>query len=197
MTETPEDLALHRDAIRKSRSGDTSAFAVIVRAYQSYAFALAIRLLYDEHEAEDVVQESFVRVWTHLPRYDEGVAFTTWLYTIVTNLCLDRLRARRRRQRFFSPIESTGDAEECRSFGPDTFQFHSNRDLVEKVRLLTQRLTINQRLVFTLRDLQELSISETVLVTGMSPASVKTHLSAARRRLREFIQRQYDVEDLA
>ncbi len=185
------------DALRRSRSGDAEAFAVVVREHQSYAYALAIRLLSNADDAEDVMQEAFIRVWTHLRRYDEGVAFSTWLYTIVTNLCRDRLRARKRIRRYFPSSSAQSASGEKEISGPDSFQSQSDRDLIEKLGVLLQRLTVNQRLVYTLRDLQELSIDETAAVTGLTAASVKTHLSAARRRLREFFQRHYDVEDLS
>jgi RNA polymerase sigma-70 factor (ECF subfamily) len=188
--------ALLIETISRSRDGDAGAFARIVHEHQSYAYALAVRLLCNEHEAEDVVQESFVRVWINLPRYDVGVAFTTWLYTIVTNLCLDRMRSRKRIRRFFSSA-TISDYDIHGLSGPDSFESLSNRDLVEIVHILTGRLTLTQRLVFTLRDLQQLSIHETAAVTGLSPASVKTHLSAARRRLRDLLQRQYALEDLS
>jgi DNA-directed RNA polymerase specialized sigma24 family protein len=86
-----------QDIINRSRAGDQAAFATLVRGYYPVAYALAVRILCDEMEAEDVAQEAFIRVWRNLDRFDPETRFTTWLYRIVTNLSLDRIRSRRRR----------------------------------------------------------------------------------------------------
>lgn len=90
------------DIILKAKKGDLGAFDRLVRQYQSFVFSLAVRFLCDDDEAQDIVQESFVRVWKHFDRYDPAQKFTTWLYKIATNLCLDRLRAVKREYLIFS-----------------------------------------------------------------------------------------------
>ena len=89
------------ETIIRCKSGDMSAFQSLVEEYQIYAYKLAFRLLCSEDEAKDVVQESFIRVWRHIQKYDLRSKFTTWLYKIVTNLCYDHLKARNRRTRIF------------------------------------------------------------------------------------------------
>lgn len=172
------------DVLCRSQNGDEAAFALLMREYQSYAFALALRLLCHEEDALDVVQNAFVRVWKHLPAYDGRGKFTTWLYTIVTNLCLDRMRQRKREQRVID--SSSSDTTEFPA-QDDMEQRHCNADLIRRLILLTGRLTETQRLVFTLRDLQELSIKEVADITGLSKASVKVHSSQARKRLRQIL----------
>ena len=85
------------EIIERSRRGEREAFRVLVEHHQSYAFALAFRLVCDEDAAKDIVQESFIRVWKHLSEYRPTVKFTTWLYRIVVNLSYDRLKTDRRR----------------------------------------------------------------------------------------------------
>ena len=74
------------DIIDKCRKRDEKAFKVLVEQFQRYAFNLAFRLVLNEEDAKDIVQESFIRIWRHISRYDSNVLFTTWLYKIVTNL---------------------------------------------------------------------------------------------------------------
>ncbi len=170
---------------------DGHAFRQLVVAHQSYAFALAIRLLCDDEDARDVVQEAFVRVWKHIDRFDRTKKLTTWLYSIVTNLAIDRLRTIRRDRRLFVRHEedSPFDIQDER----DLFELQSNQDLVDIIRTLTQRLPLKQRLVFTLRDLQDLSVEEVADIAGMSLGSVKANLCYARQTIRKHLAVHYRV----
>lgn len=79
--------------VEKSRRQDASAFALLVAEYQTFVFRLAFRLLCDEEEARDMVQETFLRVWLSLDKYRPEFRFSTWLYRVSCNICYDRLRA--------------------------------------------------------------------------------------------------------
>ncbi|MGB5875115.1 MAG: RNA polymerase sigma factor [Bacteroidota bacterium] len=184
-----------QDLIIRCQEGDRAAFRDLVVNHQSFAFGLALRMLCEEHDAADVVQEAFVRVWKHIDDFNPENRFTTWLYAIVSNLCLDRLRGRRRARRLFARSEEASDFEAL----PDLQlidEVHSNRELVRIIRLLAEKLSAKQRLVFALRDLQDCSIEETSAITGMSASSVKSNLCYARRHIREMLARSYDVKEL-
>ncbi len=184
----PEPTDFHH-LIDRSKQGDSRAFAELIRAHYGYAHTLALRLLLDDEDAREVTQEAFVRVWQHLPRFNEGVKFTTWLYTIVTNLCLDLLRARKRSRSLFVQ-------DNCEEI-PDSLDIetrHDNEQLLNLIRSLSSRLTDTQRLVFTLRDLQDLSVDEVRDITGMSANKIKTHLCNARRGIRTLMQAMHDKE---
>ncbi len=156
--------------------------------FQGYAFAVAFRVVCNEEDARDIVQESFIRVWNNFGRYDTAIKFTTWLYSIVTNLCLDALRARKRR-----PIPSTDD--ESISFlattadCDDPEQSFSNKEMASTIGKLTDDLPPTQKIVFVLRDLQELSVKEVCEILGLSEGSVKTNLVYARRHIRQRLER--------
>lgn len=166
----------------EATGGNSTAFGTLVRATQSFAYALAFRFLCSEQDARDVVQEAFVKVWQHLAEYDRSRKFTTWLYAIVSNLSMDHLRSRKRRLNLFAP-DSSADPVDPRELE----SIHSNAELAAIVRRLAGDLPRVQRLVFTLRDLQDLSVSEVVEVSGLSEASVKTNLHLARKRIRELM----------
>jgi RNA polymerase sigma-70 factor (ECF subfamily) len=183
-----------RDIFQRIQTGDMSAFEELVHQYQSRAYGLAVRLLCNESEAEDAVQETFVRIWQHIGRYDSSLQFSTWLYRIVTNLCLDKLRSRKRRS-WTSFTKGDEDSEVMDVPSKVNLEERiSAEDLITIVRSLSGALPDTQRLVFVLRDLQDLSIEEVCGVTGLSEGSVKTNLHYARRKIRERLVKEYDVK---
>jgi RNA polymerase sigma-70 factor (ECF subfamily) len=177
------------DDIVQSQQGDAAAFGRLVRAHYAYAYALAFRLVCDEDEARDVVQEAFVRVWQHLDRFDPATRFTTWLYRIVSNLALDALRSRKRRAFISARIGEESDPPD--STTPELLA--TNRDIGRAIARVAGDLPETQRLVFTLRDVQDLSIEEVCEITGLSSESVRSNLHYARRKLRERLESDYGV----
>ncbi len=180
--------------IEQCLAGDTGAFGHLVRRYQSYTFALAFRLLCNEQEARDVTQESFIKAWTHLAQFDPNRSFTTWLYAIVSHQALDHLRSRKRRFALFprdAAEADLSDLQDERALGETV----SNADLAAIIRRLTERLSPTQRLVFSLRDLHDLSIGEVLEITGLTEGSVKTNLHYARKQIRAMLERFYHVKE--
>jgi RNA polymerase sigma-70 factor (ECF subfamily) len=173
-----------RDLIRSVRAGDHAAFGELVRLHQQYAYALAMRFVWDHAEAEDIVQDSFIRVWNHCGSYNEEMRFTTWLYSIVTRVAMDRIRRRRRWGLLF--VRSTGENDDVPEQSSIEHGVH-NAQAIERVRSLTAQLPHVQRLVFTLRDLQDLPAEEVAQITGMSPSSIKANLWHARKRMRHLL----------
>jgi RNA polymerase sigma-70 factor (ECF subfamily) len=180
------------ELIERSTDNDDSAFEELVQQFQLYAFALAFRLLRSEEDAQDVVQEAFLRVWKHIGRFDRKKRFTTWLYSIVTNLALDRIRSLKRNQRLFFHEDESRPMQDIPD-GLDLFEVHSNKELAGMIEGLTAGLPLKQRVVFTLRDLQDLSVEEVAEITKMSVGSVKTNLCYARRSLRKWMFEQYRI----
>ena len=175
------------EVFERCRDGDVSAFRHVVREFQGFALALAYRILRDEEESKDVVQEAFIRIWRHFARYDPKTKFTTWLYSIVTHLCYDRLRGRRKRRETHAehiderlPVGADPDN--------DPEQRFAQKELADAVGHFTEKLPPTQRLVFVLRDLQELSVREVSSILHISESSVKTNLLYARRFLREQLK---------
>ena len=122
-------------------------------------------------------------MWMHRAEFRTDVKFTTWLYRIVTNLCLDFLRARRRRDNIFLRMgDEVAEPMEEDSRSPE--ELAGNRDLAGKILRLAENLPERQRIVFTLRDLQDQTIEEVAAIVGISPASVRTSLCYARAAIR-------------
>ena len=175
------------ELIGRCLRNEEGAFRRLVEEHQNYVFSLAFRVLRDEDDARDVAQETFIRVWKHLPAYDPRAKFTTWLYTITVRLASDLLKSKTRRRRWLLAPETadrqnpSGATEEERNI--------VNRDLAVNIKALAGKLPPKQQLVFVLRDLQDLTVDEVGQILSMSTSSVKTNLCYARRFIRTHMQR--------
>jgi RNA polymerase sigma-70 factor (ECF subfamily) len=175
---------LQPDLLDRCLRGERQAFRELVEGSQGYAFRLAFRMVWDEQEAREIVQDAFIRVWKHLPSFDRNARFTTWLYRIVVNLSRDSLRRRARSHDMMVPLDDAG------TMGAEGVESAMvNRDLASRIRALAEGLSPAQRSVFVLRDLQDLSIEETAGILSISPGAVKANLCYARRRIRERMER--------
>jgi RNA polymerase sigma-70 factor, ECF subfamily len=180
-----------QELIARSAGGEENAFRVLVQRHQGYVYALAFRLVCDENDAEDIVQDTFIRVWRHLSSYDPRVRFTTWIYTIAVNLAYDRLKARKRRH-WMIPLAS---AEEDASAGEDRVDERiTNRDLARRIKEFADHLPVKQRLVFLLRDIQDFTVKEVAQTLEMSQNAVKANLCYARRSIRKKMERHNAAE---
>lgn len=154
--------------------------------YQGYAYAVAIRVVCDEEDAKDIVQEAFIRVWKNFSRYDGSVKFTTWLYSIIGNLCVDTLRSRQRK-----PAVSAEDARlqllASTAAQDDPERLCETNELAALIERASHGLPPKQKLIFVLRDVQGLGIREVCDILHLSEGSVKTNLVYARRYIREHI----------
>ncbi len=173
-----------QELITRSQRGDQGAFRALLETHHRFAYAIAFRLVRDEDEACDIVQDAFVRVWKNLPAYRRGNKFTTWLYKIVVNLCYDRIRMNKRRQKVFLP-DTLSEEEPSRDMSPHRAAELS--DYQSHILAAAESLPPMQRIVFQLRDLQDLTIAEICRIVGVSAGSVKTNLWHARKRIRETV----------
>ena len=174
--------------IEDAQKGDVTAFEEIVRYHQSYAYAIAFRFFCDEDDAEDVVQESFIRIWNHLQDFDPKMKFTTWMYKIVVNLCYDKAKSNKRRMSVFARLNdnsSKDDYIESTNLERDL----TNKETAALIKHIADGLSEKQRMIFLLRDIQELTIEEVAVITGMSDAAIKTNLFFARKNIRKKIAR--------
>ncbi|MBN1779672.1 RNA polymerase sigma factor [bacterium] len=173
-----------RDLVIKSRSGDMQAFSRLVTLHQPYVYQIAYRVVLSAEDARDVVQEVFVKVWRNLSKYRMNTKFTTWLYRIAVNAALDRMRQNKRHA---SVIAGEASGMTAASPDPDPERALLKKETRELIERAMNRLPEKRRLVFILRDLQELSVQETAEILKCSEQNVKSHLYYARRHIRETI----------
>ena len=174
--------------IEDAQKGDVTAFEEIVRYHQSYAYAIAFRFFCDEDDAEDVVQESFIRIWNHLQDFDSSMKFTTWMYKIVVNLCYDKAKSNKRRMSVFARLNDNSSQDDYIE-STNIEQDLTNKETAALIKRLADGLSEKQRMIFLLRDIQDLTIEEVAGITGMSDSAIKTNLFFARQNIRKKLAR--------
>jgi RNA polymerase sigma-70 factor (ECF subfamily) len=180
LMDEPETLLAN---IRAAREGDSRAFEEIMLATERRVASLAWHILGDAEEVKEALQETFLRVFRHLGRYDERRDFFGWLYRITVNVCRD-LEAHRRRWRLFSPIErASAVASEARS-DDDLLR----RDDVALLMRAIDALPRKERFAIILRDIEELPTEAVATILGSSPATVRVQISKARAKIRTWME---------
>jgi len=170
--ETPPQILLAN--IRAAKAGDHRAFENVMIATEQRLATLAWRILGDAEEVKEALQETFLRLFRHLGKYDEGQDFFGWLYRIAVNVCRD-LDKRRRRRTFFGILPKNDQT----SPAPTALRI----DLARAIDSLPPK----ERLAVILRDVEQLSTEEVAAILGNSPATVRVQVSKAREKLRKWL----------
>jgi RNA polymerase sigma-70 factor (ECF subfamily) len=172
--------------VDRSRLGDAKAFEALVSTFQLLVFRLAFRLLCDEEEAKDIVQDTFIKVWLGLDKYNPQYPFHAWLYKIACNLCYDRLRSKSRFQAETDPASLSTLAV---SSSENVEQAVINNELKTWIVYFTNQLTPKQKLVFTLSDMEGLNTKEIADITQLSQEKIKSNLYLARKQIKEKLNK--------
>lgn len=182
----PDDHEL----LRRMQAGDEGAFAVLVERHQQRAFRVARNMLPSREDAEDLAQEAFLRVYRSLERFDFKHEFTTWLYRIVTNLCIDHLR-KRRPAVSTSAGEDEGEALQL----PDTSAPRPSAGLEQdetqtRVRAVIDSLAPHFQSVLTLRELEGLSCIKIAEIVDATHVTVRWRLHRGRKLFQDEWERR-------
>jgi RNA polymerase sigma-70 factor (ECF subfamily) len=178
---------IEAEIIERSMNGSLSDFRRLIETASPAAFSVAFRMVGDEEQARDIVQETMITIWESLNKIKSPEAFNTWLYRIVVNKCYDHLRKRKRNP------ELRADDKTWALIANRTLENPSaaleNAESARVILLLTEKLSPKQKAVFVLSDLEEMTNEEVALVTGMSRMNVKANLHYARKRIGEMIEK--------
>ncbi|MFQ6092596.1 MAG: RNA polymerase sigma factor [bacterium] len=186
------------ELVERCRQNDRDAFSVLVDRHKRMVLGYAYRMVGDEQEAEDIAQDVFLRVYQALPRFRGESKFTTWLYKIVSNVCLNRLRKVRPEtlsieandeEQNFSPLRLAD-----RGNTPET-NFERKR-FRERIRTLVSSLPPQYSAVITLRHLQDMAYDEIASTLDLPLGTVKTHLFRAKERLKEILEQDGEFSAL-
>jgi RNA polymerase sigma-70 factor (ECF subfamily) len=177
--------------------GEQRAFGELVRRYDNRLVNFVYRTVGDRERAQDLVQETFVRVYRHLHRFDQSKKFSTWIYTIASNLAKNELRNRSRNPLvLFQTLKQNWDADhrplewEDTQFKPD--DLFRKRFLREKVEAAVDQLPEHHRVVFVLRELQGKTYEEIAEITGCNLGTVKSRLNRARNNFAQIVAPMVD-----
>jgi len=179
--------------VAQAREGDTTAFGELVRRYEAKIFRLAQHVTQNREDAEDVLQETFMKAYEHLDQFKGDSKFYTWIVRIAVNQALMKLR-RRKTDKSVSLDETIDTGEdtvvrEIAAWGEDPEQRFSRAELGEILDGAIESLDPIYRSVFVLRDIEDLSTEETAEALDLSVPAVKSRLLRARLQLREKLTR--------
>lgn len=180
--------------VAAAKGGDISAFETLVGRYERKIFRLAQNITQNREDAEDVMQESFLKSYQHLAEFQGNSRFYTWLVRIAVNQALMKLRKRRPNQVSLDEEIDTGEdtmPREVEDWGPSPEDRYEQSELGQILSTTIAELDPPFRIVFQLRDIEELSTEETAEALGLSIPAVKSRLLRARLKLRQKLNRYF------
>ena len=184
--------------IRRVQHGDTEAFSVLVAAYEKNVFNVALQMTGNREDAQDMAQEAFLKAYNSLPSFRGDSKFSSWLYRIVSNVCLDFKRRQSRRPSSSLTVEDD-EGETLQLDIADESQ--SPEALLERkltrdaVRRGLQELPDEQRQILLLREIQGLSYEEIAEAMDLEPGTVKSRIFRARKKLCAFLLQDGNIPD--
>ena len=180
------------EVVARYLEGERTAFTELVERYHARLLNFVYRTTGDRERAEDLVQETFIRVYRHLHRFDQTKKFSTWVYTIASNLAKNELRNRSRNPLvLFQTLRKSWDADqkplewEDNTYRPD--DLFRNRHLRATVEIAVAELPEHHRTVFVLREMEGKTYEEIAEITGCNLGTVKSRLNRARNRFAQII----------
>jgi RNA polymerase sigma-70 factor, ECF subfamily len=183
--------------VEASKRGDTCAFEELVKRYDRRLLRIALNVTHNRDDAEDAVQDAFLKAYRNLDKFRAGAKFSTWLFRIAVNESLMKLRKQRGAQEHTVNIESESDHDlrpaesNLADWSPDPEALYGASEFRQILTLSLQKLSPALRVVFVLRDIEEHSILETSDFLNISENAVKSRLSRARRELREELSKYF------
>jgi len=181
-----------------AKAGDVAAFEELVNRYERKIFRLAQNITGNREDAEDAMQDAFLKSYAHLRDFQGDSRFYTWLVRIAVNESLMRLRKRKPNQISLDEPVGTDDdimPREVEDWGPSPEQRYAQTELQQILNAAIENLDPAYRTVFVLRDVEELSTEETAALLGISVPAVKSRLLRARLKMREQLQRYFRKGD--
>ena len=180
-----EELSL----IRRAQIGDRAAFDSLVRLYDQNVLRLALQVLGSPEEARDLYQEAFLKVYRSIGQFREEAKFSTWLYRVVMNVCLDHLRRQQSRKEVAVPAVQDGETDLLQAVEDERPAVNPERathsqEIARRIRLALDRLNPRERMVFELKHYQGLKLRVIGEICKTTEQTAKNCLSRATQKLR-------------
>ncbi|MDR7080375.1 RNA polymerase sigma-70 factor (ECF subfamily) [Neobacillus niacini] len=183
--------ALIKKRIKQVIKGDQDAFAEIVEIYSNSIYQLGYRMLGNRHEAEDIAQEAFIRAYVNIKSFNQDLKFSTWLFRIATNLCIDRIRKKKPDYYLDAEVSGTDGLtmySQLSSNSPLPEKELESLELQETVQKEILKLPEKYRAVIVLKYIEELSLNEISEILDMPLGTVKTRIHRGREALRQQLR---------
>ncbi len=182
-------VSTDNELVRAAQQGDENAFRELVGRYENKVYRLALKMMREPQDAEDVLQETFINVFRHLDSFRGESGFSTWIYRIATNASLMKLRSKRPIASLDEPVDVDEEnlPRELMDWSATPEEMLLSHETRTQMDAALARLPETLRAVFVLRDIEGLNVEETARVLEISQANVKTRLHRARLALREAL----------
>jgi RNA polymerase sigma-70 factor, ECF subfamily len=176
--------------VARVKAGEKEAFRLLVERYSRDIFQLAYRIMGNEHDAEEVVQDTFLRCYRSLSSFESRSSFRTWIYRIATNRCYDRLRQRKLEPQPFPDDLESGDSviDLVPSENPGPERHLLSKEIGERLRRVVGQLSASERTAFVLRHFEGRSLEEIASVLDITVNSAKNTVYRAVQKLRSELQ---------
>lgn len=191
-------MASDQELVIKSMQGDNQAFDELVYLYQNKVYALAFRYMGNEDDAYDMAQDTFVKAYRSLRSFKGESSFSTWIYRITTNVCLDEIRRRKRRVTPLSldePLATLEGEEVEREIADESLsadRVYEQKEFSETLQKLLDEMKPEHKTAIVLRDIMELSYEEIASVLNCSIGTVKSRINRAR----SIFQKKFNEREL-
>lgn len=188
-----------RNLLEKAKNGDVLAFEKLITEYQKKVFNIAFRMVGNYDDASELTQEVFIRVFKSLKNFKEQSLFSTWIYKITTNVCLDEIRKRKKRKAVYLDEEIKLDENEVKrqieDDKPTPEMIAEKNEISKAVNDAIESLSEEHRTVIVLRDLQGFSYEEIAKITSCPEGTVKSRINRARQALKEILKSKTELLD--
>jgi RNA polymerase sigma-70 factor, ECF subfamily len=179
--------------VAEAQSGDAKAFAALMSQYESHVYRLALNITRNPQDAEDALQNAFLKAYAHLGEFRGDSRFSTWLVRIATNEALTQMRQRSSEWRVSSAKLNQADKKvsrprEMKDGDDNPEELYSKTELLQILSEVIESLDLSLRMVFVLRDFQSFSTEETARLLGLSEVAVRARLLRARLQVRQRLQ---------
>lgn len=177
--------------ISKAKQGDMAAFEALIIQHEKIVYNVALRMMNQSEDAKDISQEVFLKAYRNIANFDERSTFSTWIYRITVNTCIDEMRKRKGKQTVSLDNELEGEEGSWKKEIPDSGvtpeESLLRKEEQKEIEMALETISEDYKTVFILRDIRGLSYEEIAEISGLALGTVKSRISRARNRLREAI----------
>lgn len=178
-----------KELVRKSKDGDIDAFEELIRTYEKRIYNIALKMVGNRDDASDIAQEVCVKIYKSLDKFKENSSFSTWVYRITSNVCIDVARKRKNNVVSLAVAGDEGEYEiPVASEDKSPEEIVESKELSRIVKSCILELTPEQRIIIQLRDIYDYSYDEIAKMLNLSMGTVKSRLNRARNALKDKIK---------
>lgn len=182
--------------VNKAVKGDNSAFEALMEKHMGIIYNIALRMTANQDDAEDMTQEIMIKIFRSLGSFKGNSKFSTWIYRVAVNTCLDELKKKKNKKHLSLDAEISGDDGEnqieIKDDSPSPEKLAEQNELRDMVAAAVKLLSDEHRAVIVLRDIRGMSYNEIAGILGCSDGTVKSRISRARAQLKMILEKEYN-----